>query len=159
MPRFVILFAAIAFVSLAGCRDFTVDSKKESEDRPGFRQITVPSSDPFELAPGDTATIEGTNISIHFDKLISDSRCPSNVQCIQLGDAKVLMELFNGNDGGHQIVGVIPGLVPTPFIGNDVIQFQDYRFQLLQLSPYPVSGEERFEASEYRALISFTPLF
>ena len=159
MPRFVLFIAALLFIGFSGCRDFTVDSEKEVDNRPGFRNLSVSGSDPFEMALGDKATIEGTQISIKFDQLVSDSRCPSNVQCIHPGDAKVVMELYNGNDGGLQVVGVIPGLVPTPYIGNDVIQFQDYRFQLLQLSPYPVDGSEIVSHSDYRALVSFTPLF
>lgn len=158
MPRFVILLLAIVCFAGSGCRDFTVDTEKDNEDLPGFRQFTVSGSDPFEISVGDTAFIEGTDLSIYFSHLLSDSRCPANVQCIQAGEAQIFMELYSGDQSSLQVVALIPGMVPTPHLGNDVVQFQDYRLQLLQLSPYPVNGDENYDESDYTALVSFLPV-
>jgi hypothetical protein len=41
------------------------------------------------LAPGQTAAVPGETLQLKFDEVASDSRCPSDVACIQAGDAVV----------------------------------------------------------------------
>ena len=43
----------------------------------------------FTLAPGQTVTIESTATTVHFDRVVQDSRCPTDVQCIRAGEAIV----------------------------------------------------------------------
>ena len=48
----------------------------------------VPSGQPFELRPGDTATLAGGG-TLRYERLVNDSRCRPDVQCIWAGDAEV----------------------------------------------------------------------
>jgi hypothetical protein len=47
------------------------------------------------LFPEQSLELEGKTIK--FKKVISDSRCPSDVTCIRAGEAKVLLEVFQDN--------------------------------------------------------------
>jgi hypothetical protein len=38
---------------------------------------------------GASARISQTDLVVHFDRVVNDSRCPSDVQCITAGDATV----------------------------------------------------------------------
>ena len=111
------------------------------------------------MALGDIAHVEGTTLAFEFSLLLSESRCPSNVQCIHPGDAEVLFEVTNGGNGGFQLVAHIPGLVRTPYEINNVIQVHELRFQLQSLSPYPVDAGEIITDTDYRAMISLTPVY
>ena len=159
MNRPSYLLIAFLLLGLVGCRDFTVESDKELYQRPGHREFTVTTTDPFEMAIGDIVYIEGTNLSFEFALLLSDSRCPANVQCIQAGDAEVLFQVTDGGEGGFQLVAQITGLAPTPYYENNIIQVQHLRFQLLSLTPYPVDGGAVVTDADYRATVSLTPVF
>ena len=43
----------------------------------------------FAIAVGATARISQTDLVVHFDSVVNDSRRPSDVQCITAGDATV----------------------------------------------------------------------
>ena len=44
---------------------------------------------PLTLKIGDVATFARENLEVTFAALVSDSRCPRNVQCIQAGEATI----------------------------------------------------------------------
>lgn len=147
----------IAFC-LTGCRDFTVTPESEINQRPGNRDFTVTTFEPFEMALGDTVHLEGTDLSFEFSLLISESRCPANVQCIHPGDAEILFNVSNGDSGTFQLVAHIPGLVRTPYEFNNVIQVNHVRFRLLSLTPYPVDGGDAVTDADYRATIRLSDI-
>lgn len=47
--------------------------------------------EPFELAPGDAALVEGMTVT--FTGVPQDSRCPIDVVCVWQGDATVVVSL------------------------------------------------------------------
>jgi len=47
----------------------------------------------FTLAPGHSAHVQGEDLTVVFDQVASDSRCPANVTCVWEGDAAVLLTL------------------------------------------------------------------
>ncbi len=77
------------------------------------------------------------DVSIEFVELISDSRCPKNVNCIRAGEAKVLVAIYKNGKFTQEktLVFHASGVV-------NVIQMQlfnsDYlNIQGLALYPYP----------------------
>ncbi len=50
---------------------------------------TVDLDETFTLAPGDRARVDGVDLTVLFDQVASDSRCPVNVVCVWEGDAVV----------------------------------------------------------------------
>ena len=52
----------------------------------------VPLGQEFTLMPGESATVQGTDLQVSFDKVVEDSRCPIDVNCIQAGDVVVAVQ-------------------------------------------------------------------
>jgi len=86
---------------------------------------------------GDIAHFD--DVSIEFIELISDSRCPKNVNCIRAGEAEVLVAIYKNGNFSHnkKLVFHASGIVNQ----NHMQLFSsDYlNVQGLALYPYPVS--------------------
>jgi hypothetical protein len=99
-------------------------------------EISVTANTTFNLPVGKTAVLKGENISIKFDSVTADSRCPTGVTCIWAGEAKCKI-LVTQNGQNQEIVltqsGSSEGSVRN-FIGRYQVSFQ--------LSPYPKSGSQ-----------------
>ena len=50
----------------------------------------------YTLAPGETASVEDTGIGVRFAGVLSDSRCPMDVNCIHAGSAQVRITVIRG---------------------------------------------------------------
>ena len=55
----------------------------------------------FELRPGASAILQG-GLTITFDRVESDSRCPMDALCVWAGDAIVIVSLSRAADGRVQ---------------------------------------------------------
>jgi hypothetical protein len=49
--------------------------------------------EPFQLPRAQSAVVAGEPLSVRFATVVSDSRCPANVQCVRAGEARVRLEL------------------------------------------------------------------
>lgn len=58
--------------------------------------VQAPLNEPFRLAQGETASVTGTQLTVRFAEVVSDSRCPVGVQCVRAGEARVSFELRGG---------------------------------------------------------------
>lgn len=88
---------------------------------------------PFELKFGQKASIDSEKIGITFANVTEDSRCPSDVVCIQAGQATISVSVeVNGTDTGQAALTVGPK-------GKDSATFGQYSVRLVKLDPYPVS--------------------
>lgn len=82
-------------------------------------------------------TLQYDVIEVEFVKVINDSRCPKNVQCIRAGEAKVLVNIYN--DGKFleekELVFFASGVTNET---HNVLMFtKDLRLKGLTLYPYP----------------------
>jgi hypothetical protein len=66
-------------------------------------------------------------------KSVSDSRCPKGCQCIWAGEVSVSINL---SDGVNRIDTCV--VLPT----NPIVKFTDYSIELIDVSPYPVCGNQ-----------------
>src|SRR5690606_20640656 len=57
---------------------------------------TVTMNAEFTLAPGESARIEDTGLTVRFDGVENDSRCPANATCAQEGNATVRVTVSDG---------------------------------------------------------------
>lgn len=107
----------------------------------------MPLNRQFELAPGQTATVEGASIRVSFLRVLGDSRCPADALCIQGGDAIVQIEVRP--DGG--------GVRPYDLHTGDMrpVKHDDLTIELVQLAPYPFSSRT-IQPDEYRATLRVT---
>lgn len=108
---------------------------------------TVPLNQQFELAPDQSANVQGASIRVSFLRVLGDSRCPADVLCVQGGDAIVEIQVLPDGGGG----------VPYELHTGDMrpVKHGDLTIELVQLSPYPFSSRT-IQADEYRATLRVT---
>ncbi len=107
---------------------------------------SVPLNEEFVVAPGDSVQIETTSRRIRFVGVISDSRCPTDVVCIQAGDAIVRIEITSAQGGELFDLHTAD---ERPAIDGDLIII------LVRLVPAPVSTRP-IAPDEYRATLRVT---
>lgn len=125
-------------------------------------RIEATRNSEFSLTSGQSASIRGTDLTITFHYVLSDDRCPSELECadsgpvtislsVQRGDAVpsgITLETFTDQEGRS------PGV---PFEGiQDSVEAGDYIIRVLGVVPYPrnLSG---IKASDYQATLTVTP--
>jgi hypothetical protein len=86
--------------------------------------------EPFRLAPGQTATIAGEQLTVGFTGVESDSRCPANVQCIRAGEARVRLA-FRGFHTSADAILATEGAQPRS------ATFGAYAVHFIALEPQP----------------------
>jgi hypothetical protein len=121
----------VGFVAMAAC----------GSDSP---TAPTPINQNVTLAPGQTATIEGASLSVRFERVSGDSRCPIDAICITGGDALV-----------HIVVSPSAGVRRdyTLHTGDmRPVMHDDFTIALVELTPYPYSARP-IQPSEYRATL------
>jgi hypothetical protein len=108
-------------------------------------QPNVPLGSPFTLKVGHSAVVPG-GLSITFDTVLSDSRCPIDAICVTAGEARVAMTLSTGSRNRVQREWRTN---PT----NDRVSFDDFSIELRELHPYP-SGGTTIAPGDYVATIA-----
>ena len=106
---------------------------------------TVPLNQQFTLAPGETAVIDGTGLSVRFVRVTGDSRCPADALCIHGGDAIVLVRVL-------ERAGTRDYDLHTGDSQQGGVEHGGMRISLVQLQPYPFSSRT-IEPSDYRATL------
>jgi hypothetical protein len=107
---------------------------------------TVPIDSEFVLAPGHSAVIEEADVSIRFDGVDGDSRCPADALCIQGGNARVQVEVTSPR-GRHGYELHTGDMRP--------VRHDDVTIHLVQLAPYPFSSRT-IGPEEYRVTLRVT---
>ena len=99
-------------------------------------EIQVTANTTFDLAVGKTAIVKGESISIKFDSVTEDSRCPTGVTCIWAGQAKCNMSIIQN--------GVTTAVVLTQSGGSEgTMQGFAGKYQVsFLLNPYPKAGSQ-----------------
>jgi hypothetical protein len=116
-----------------------------------FRSTTDPGTTVnirIVLVVGSTATVDGTDMKLGFDEVMSDSRCPADAFCVQMGEAVVQLTAENGSRAQKVRLSV-------PSAGGQRADVDGYSVELLQLDPYPHSGTP-IDRRSYRATINVT---
>ena len=91
----------------------------------------VPKNEPFDLRIGESA-LTTDDIRIKFDTVRSDSRCPSDVNCVRAGEAVIALTLSKEGE-----ISVGRELDTTP--ARSSTTFLNFTITLSQLQPYPRS--------------------
>ncbi len=128
MKKIVLVFLVLAMVACG-----------EDEE---VKQIELNTE--FELNAGDTAVLSSQGISIIVEN-IADSRCPSNVQCVWEGEAKVQFRLAASQ--GTTMADSLSTHDRLTAIVNGL------SIQLLGVTPYP-NGENNGRSRAARMIIT-----
>jgi len=127
----------LLLVTMGGCAAGTIGS------------VQAPGS--VTLKSGTSAVISGTNWTIRFDSVVSDSRCPLGVYCIQAGEARLALQMTN------PLVDPIPGEGSAFTLGSTPVARYGFRFTATEITPVKRVGKE-IDRRDYRATIKIEPL-
>ncbi len=128
--KVIVLFAIL----LAACTSQSV-AQRDEPDVVGTRTC----ADALTIGYGRTVTL-GDGLRVTFMRVVSDSRCPSGVTCIQKGDVVVeLGFLRQGESRSVRLSGDPPG--------NEADVF-DHHVELLKVSvaTHPPAAPEKYSA-------------
>lgn len=109
----------------------------------------------FTLAPGQSVSVKRADLTITFNSVLSDERCPSQIDCASSGPVTVSLSVQKGSDTPSTITLETftdqDGRAPMgPFEGiQDRIDLNGYLLQITGILPYPknLSG---IKASDYQ---------
>jgi hypothetical protein len=113
--------------------------------------LEVQPDRPFVLPIGHTARLQESNLILTFLAMLEDSRCPSQVDCVWSGQARITIRVQQGE------------LEPTSFELNtlysakqDTVTYAGYTIQLTQLDPYPDDPNVSIPPEAYQATFVIT---
>jgi hypothetical protein len=101
----------------------------------------------FPLRIGEAATVEDAELTVTFKEVSSDSRCPKDVNCIQAGEAVVLLAV----DSKAGQSGMLEFSVP-PGGASLAVTFEGLRVTIVRLEPEPESTKS-IDTADYVANI------
>jgi hypothetical protein len=119
-------------------------SNGERPDVPSGPQMTPVATREVELAPGQSTRVNG--LTLKFEGVSADSRCPIGVQCFWEGDAVVVVSVSEPSRKGAALELHTAGRFPRE--GT----YGRYRVRLVSLVPQPRAGEP-VAADRYRATL------
>jgi hypothetical protein len=102
----------------------------------------------FELKINQEAAIEGEGLSVVFESVLEDSRCPEGVDCIWSGNAKIRIR------SSKQKHAPAPVELNTD-VGPKSSTYLDYEIKLVALKPRP-KAEKPVQPNEYKAALIIT---
>ena len=111
-----------------------------SQDKP----VEVPKI-LVKIAVGETVTFK--KAAVKFLKVVEDSRCPADVNCIWEGQAVVLVEVSETGKEAQQVE-----LLYGKKMNNIILSSGGYSLKGMSLTPYPTSNT--IDKMDYALLVS-----
>ncbi len=130
-----------AAATLVACLLILQCSEKPTESE------RVRLGEPFVLELGETTEVQGGNLLLEFQSVLTDSRCPSGVMCFWQGIAEIVIKL-RSSSGKTALVtlGVLGGTTANAE-NPDFVDTLGYRLSLLRLEPYPSARSSRGDST------------
>ncbi|MGW3277648.1 hypothetical protein [Nocardia rhamnosiphila] len=97
----------------------------------------------FTLAPGETARPDDDRLTVAFEKVSADGRCPAGTACVWEGDATVVTEVTVGAQRYRHELHTNQQFATGVTVGR-------YRIELVALRPSPPASGP-VPSGEYRA--------
>jgi hypothetical protein len=142
------LSAATAAFVMAASLGAACRSNGERPDGPAVPSVPAPQSGPVSrevvLGAGESSRVDG--LTVKFEGVSGDSRCPIGVQCFWEGDATVTVTVSEPSRAAANLELHTSGKFPRE--GT----YGRYRVRLVSLVPQPREGEG-VPAGEYRATL------
>jgi hypothetical protein len=135
--------ACVAIVGVA----LSLTSAACHADQAAAQPLAINVGQPFTLAGGQEATVNGENMRIRFDQVLEDSRCPKQVECFWTGQARVSL-LVEPNGRGESTLEFNTN--PAPDQNDQMARLDEYTFTMDSLEPYPQTPEQSIPLADYR---------
>ena len=124
MPGRTLGWYAAVIVLVLAC-----SSSGGSSDPPSDQEL-VDLDTTFELAVGEVAGIESTGLTVEFERVVSDSRCPTGATCVWEGDAAVAVAVrLDGSSASYEL--------HTQRREATELEFEGFVVRLVDLVPLP----------------------
>jgi hypothetical protein len=134
-------FVALFGLALAGCHV----GQEARADAPEAHL-----NEAFTLGGGQEAVIASENMRLRFDQVLEDSRCPTQVDCVWTGQARIAV-VVQPNDSAPSTVTFNTN--PAPGQTVNVVAVGEYNIELQSLDPYPQSPDDPLPFEDYRATL------
>jgi hypothetical protein len=141
------LLVVVLLSLLAGCRTATPEP------------ITSATDTEFTLSVGQTVSITDANLTITLLAVLSDDRCPSEIECAASGPVTLQLSI-RSSDGivTEEILQSFTdsnGLAPDrDFEGiQSTTNVDDFEIRILGISPYPKTRSDSIKPSEYKVTL------
>ena len=149
MLRRIFVLLTCCCVSLSACK--TKPQSQTGQGQPGPLAL----GQAFQLKTGQTAKFAGDEanaaLSVTFSSLLSESRCPADVQCAEAGEAVISVEVQAGSEPARNVSLSTMPMRSTAIVGS-------YNIQLEKLEPYPQSRNKAIPDQEYQATLQVTSI-
>jgi uncharacterized lipoprotein NlpE involved in copper resistance len=104
----------------------------------------------FVLHGGQEVTIRGADLRLRFTDVLEDSRCPTQVECVWTGQARIAVVAEQGQ-GAPTTVEFNTN--PAPGQNKQTVEVGDYMVELKALDPYPQTPTDAPALTDYRATL------
>lgn len=125
-----LIYTLLIFAFLISCQNSTTSVKPEIGKK-------------FEIKFGESVTIQNEQLSVRFEELVEDSRCPDGVTCVWAGNAKIIIQIDSQEAGLNT------------YFDPKQADLSEYSIRLISLNPYP-KHNVNFEKEEYTAEVLVT---
>lgn len=109
--------------------------------------------DVFTLQQGQEAVIRSEDLHVRFDSVLEDSRCPTQVNCVWSGQARIAVAVWRDQE---EPVTLEFNTNPAPGENQQTLTHSSYTIRLESLDPYPQAPEQSMEQAEYRATLQIS---
>lgn len=90
--------------------------------------------EPFTLAGGQAAVNSSAGLRLRFEEVLEDSRCPTEVECVWTGQARIALLVQQGEG---EPIRVAFNTNPAPGQNQQTAEVGEYTIELQSLDPYP----------------------
>ncbi len=104
----------------------------------------------FKININEIAILPDENIWVKFTEVTEDSRCPINVQCIWVGRAKIVVNIWKDSQNRGDFVLTAGGGNPALAVQN---LDSNYNIKFVDLQPAPISVSETQKSAYIAALV------
>ena len=115
--------------------------------------IAIQLGQPFTISIDQPAQLSEKGLSLTFQKILEDSRCPSHVQCVWSGQARISIRISQTDQAPATLE-----MDTNPSLKQDVVTYEDFQIHLLALKPYPEDVGQHIPAEAYEAAFVITEL-
>jgi hypothetical protein len=121
--------------------------------------ISATSDAEIILSVGQTVSLSDANLSITLLNVVSDERCPSEIECAASGPVTLRLSILGSNGAGTeetlQTFTDNNGLAATmEFEGiQSSTTVDEYQIRILGVSPYPKDRSDSIKPSAYKVTL------
>ncbi|MBI5035690.1 MAG: hypothetical protein HZB51_34795 [Chloroflexi bacterium] len=113
--------------------------------------VSARLNDPFTLKLGQTANLsDAKDTKISLTTFVGDSRCPTGVNCMQIGGVRMMVNVETGGKLARFDISTAPN------DRRDVGAFGGYLVRIIEVAPYPDKLNVKIPLQDYRVTLRVT---